>query len=248
MVNFNLNDWSIYAEDDFLPSQKFIPTTKSVDGSVELYFRDIEDTIVRKIMSYPIVLGCVAWLTNEKILKALATRELVQIIVQKEDFLRPDSDNWTSQKLNKLYNDLPKGLAIPTHFGNKTNTILDGVYKYHGDGEFLDAIRWAGEFNVDQKTAFPRMHNKFLVFCDSLEELYSEEEDDLIPTLKPLAVWTGSFNMTYNSTNSLENGLFLRDKNIVLAYYRQWAEIVGISDMLDWSTNYDEYDELMIRS
>jgi hypothetical protein len=38
------------------------------------------------------VIGCIAWLTNTKIIQALRKVDQgVQIIVQKEDFLRPDS-------------------------------------------------------------------------------------------------------------------------------------------------------------
>jgi hypothetical protein len=51
------------------------------------------------------IFGCVAWLTLIPILKALSKCDNVQIIVQKEDFLRPDLDQ---NKNNKWKEDLRK--------------------------------------------------------------------------------------------------------------------------------------------
>jgi hypothetical protein len=63
-----------------------------------------KDRLIRLIRQADIVLGCVAWVTSESILKALAEKKGVSLIVQKEDFLRPDlmsSDNW-SRRLRQL--------------------------------------------------------------------------------------------------------------------------------------------------
>lgn len=57
-------------------------------AKVEVCFRDIEARLVNKINQYKCVVGCVAWLTNERILKALAKLNQVSIIVQKEDFFK----------------------------------------------------------------------------------------------------------------------------------------------------------------
>lgn len=54
------------------------------------YFRDLESPLLRHISDADAVVGCVAWLTNLKILNALASKQAASVIVQKEDFLRPD--------------------------------------------------------------------------------------------------------------------------------------------------------------
>ena len=58
----------------------------SKNGDIEVYFKNIEEELIKKINNADIILGCVAWFTNEKILRALAKKDGVSIIVQKEDF------------------------------------------------------------------------------------------------------------------------------------------------------------------
>ncbi|HEY6900413.1 MAG TPA: hypothetical protein VI233_07215, partial [Puia sp.] len=60
----------------------------------EVHLRNQEEIIIQKILQYKegLIVGCVAWLTSLPILDALAQCKNVQILVQKEDFLRPDID------------------------------------------------------------------------------------------------------------------------------------------------------------
>lgn len=63
-------------------------------SKIECYFKNIEETLIEKILEADVVLGCVAWLTNENIMKALQkVKGGVNIIVQKETFIRPNEDN-----------------------------------------------------------------------------------------------------------------------------------------------------------
>jgi phosphatidylserine/phosphatidylglycerophosphate/cardiolipin synthase-like enzyme len=101
----------------------------------------------------------------------------------------------------------------------------------------IQPVRCVGNHNREKKPAFPRMHNKFLVFCDVLEsggDLYSGFE------VKPYTVWTGSFNLTKNAAMSLENALVLTDPNIVRAYFREWEQILALSEPLDWGSDWCE--------
>ena len=68
------------------------PSTRNADGSVEVVFRNIEQRLIDEIRTSKVVMGCVAWLTSGPILDALAEVQGVSIVVQKEDFLRPDID------------------------------------------------------------------------------------------------------------------------------------------------------------
>jgi len=81
----------------------------------------------------------------------------------------------------------------------------------------IDPVRCAGTCYAGK--ILPRCHHKFLLFCDDLE---------------PYAVWTGSFNFTYNATRSLENAVVLEDPLVVKAYYREYQRVLLISEPLDW--------------
>ena len=190
-------------------------------GNVECLFLDLEAALVERINRYPMVVGCVAWLTNEAVLKALAQRSRVQIIVQKEDFLRPDSGGWSQAKLRSLYEAFP----MQVRWAYNLN------YNVCGDDR-MGAIRCAGICEERSKIP-PRMHHKFLVFCD-----VQEEGDGPVATPIPRAVWTGSFNMTQNATRSLENAVVIYDETIARAYYNEWRTVLGLSEPLDWRLPY----------
>jgi PLD-like domain len=197
---------------------------------VECHFRDLEDRLVEKIDAFPIVVGCMAWLTNERVLKALQRKSLVSIVVQKEDFLRPDSGDWSAKSFKNLYKTLPMGL-------DRESAQLCGVplknAAYHS-GWQTEAIRCVGKFNKERVPAFPRMHNKFLVFCDG----NLQEEEGFIT---PKSVWTGSFNATKNGTNSLENAVYLSESDAVKQYFQEWQLIFMLSEAItdiDWERNW----------
>jgi len=75
-----------------------------------------------------------------------------------------------------------------------------------------DAVRLHG---TRAKGIKPLMHHKFLVFLN--------------PDKEPIAVWTGSFNLTTNSTRSCENAVLLNDPVIVLEYYKEWQRVYAES-------------------
>src|ERR1051325_1844884 len=63
-----------------------------VQASVSVFFRNQKNVLIEKIREYKCIVGCVAWLTDLNILEELSRVEVVSIVVQKEDFLRPDLD------------------------------------------------------------------------------------------------------------------------------------------------------------
>ena len=71
------------------PAEAWFPENKEY-GHVRVMFDNLQEECCAFVQRYPVILGCVAWLTNEHILQAMADRE-VAIIVQKEDWLRPDT-------------------------------------------------------------------------------------------------------------------------------------------------------------
>jgi hypothetical protein len=226
-------------------------TSSSTDGLVTVYFRGLERRLVRHVRKARVVVGCVAWLTSKPVLRALAeVPGGVSLVVQKEDFLRPDSGNrggWKRQ-LRERYGALK---TPPWRFD--FDDCLVSSLSTCGDPT-LDAVRCVGNYNRDKKPAFPRMHNKFLVFCHvshgcsrcclSHEGCQAgcdegNHEGDYPRTfVLPYAVWTGSFNMTENATRSLENALLLKDPAVVNAYYQEWAQILALSEPLDWESDW----------
>ena len=190
------------------------------------------------------MVGCVAWVTSEPILKALAKKKGVSIIVQKEDFLRPDlppHDDW-KRRLRQLYDNLPYRL------NSRDLPGLNSLY-----GRIIEPVRCVGDANMDKLSACPRSHHKFVLFCfaeercqcnECQEQLYFDKEylqeeprDDMMH-IHPYAVWTGSFNFTKNAAMSFENAVMLYDPNIVRAYYLEYGQIAFLSESLDWTQSW----------
>lgn len=203
-----------------------------IERETQVYFRNIEKHLLRHIEEANVVLGCVAWLTSEPILEKLASKDYISIIVQKEDFLRPDIDSgnrntwkkWLQEKYMSLQSGLDRFM-----FDN----ILRSV-SYCADYS-IEAIRCVGNYNRDKKPAFPRMHNKFLIFAKIVEA-----DDDSWGRVIPYGVWTGSFNLTKNATYSFENAIYTTDSEIVRAYYNEYGQIASMSEPLNWESDWIE--------
>lgn len=224
-TKINLNEYQPAADGNYPDTVNQDNSTASADGKVQVYFRDLALRLTQHITEADIVLGCVAWLTHNDILDALRPKD-VAIVVQKEDFLRPDLStgaDWKAQ-LRKKYNALSFGLdryAFSNMIGHLSTS----------SDPSLDAVRCVGNYNCDKEPAFPRMHNKFLVFARRVE-------GDEILTVVPYAVWTGSFNLTRNASASLENALYITDPDIVKAYFNEYGQIMAISEPLDWEASW----------
>ncbi len=234
MRNINLHNLSIPVDGEpgqILKDNSMISKSPHFD-TVEVLFRNQEKRLLEIIRSFEngAIFGCVAWLTSTPILKALGKCKNVQIIVQKEDFLRPDIDTknmntWKSE-LGKLYGTLK--CEMERHQFRKPM----GDLSVCGDPT-VDGIRCVGNHNIDKTPAFPRAHHKFLVFCNVTEM------DDTI-NYEPVALWTGSFNMTKNATFSFENVTYFTDKSgtneIINSFLNEHHQIFALSEPLNWES------------
>ena len=200
-------------------------------GAVSVYFKNLVDHLVAHTQSADVVVGCVAWLTNPTILKALARKQGVSIIVQKEDFLRPDADHGkdSNDRLRKLYAALPTMVRDDFEKLRNMSTCVDPD---------IDAVRCMGVRPIGGRRISPKMHHKFVVFCriDSSPPKTYEEIDAFVSV--PYAVWTGSFNFTKNGSLSLENAVYIEEPEIARAYYDEWAQVAALSESLDWDSEY----------
>ena len=195
---------------------------------IQVYFRNLTEHLVKHIEEADVILGCVAWLTSDRILDALAQKNDVSIVVQKEDFLRPDMGHSSSWKydLRLKYEALRTDLyrySLTENIICSLNVCSDSM---------LNTIRCAGNHNREKLPAAPRMHNKFLVFAKR------ERNEEYFDRVSPYAVWTGSFNFSKNAGMSLENALYITDETIARAYYREYGQIYAISEPLDWESDW----------
>jgi len=182
--------------------------------AVQVVFQNLEDRLIEHIDAADGVLGCMAWLTNRRILEALARKKFVSILVQKEDWLRPDGAGWSVDRLLRLYSKLP---AIGRF-------DLDIPYSYCTDFD-VPPIMCVGNCPLEKSPAMARMHHKFLVMCH-----FQGPHDIVTPT----SVWTGSFNATENGTKSLENAVVITNAEIASEYHREWLGLFGLAEPLNW--------------
>lgn len=225
----NLNLETICNDGDPIALVDFATTSEA--ARVTCHFRNVRDALVGYINRYDYMVGCVAWLTDAVILRALATRSGVCIIVQKEDFLRPDCDE--RPYLHALYESIhwPGDRWQYGGLLGSMSTCADPT---------LDAIRCVGNHNSNKSPAHPRAHHKFLVFgrMSTPEEdgrsATGEDGCECGGTFVPEAVWTGSFNFSVNAGRSLENAVFIEDTAIAQAYANEFSQVAALSEPLNW--------------
>lgn len=196
--------------------------------SVKAVFRRHNFELIKFIRSYPVHLGAIAWLTDLDVIAELSSSR-VALIVQKEDFLRPDVVG-SKAKLRSAYESLYSFIH---------SNEVPGVVQYlQSIAPFeIDPIRCVGNVNRTDSPAFPRMHNKFLIGCDykSSEEIGPDAEGGCVI---PKAVWTGSYNFTFTAATSFENALIVEDPRVARAFALEWSQIFALSEPLNWSEDW----------
>lgn len=222
MTNYNLNEITPIYDDNF--RDIVIKDNSLITDNINVYFRNLDKILIHHIEQSDAIFGCVAWLTHPDILNALSKKQ-TSIIVQKEDFLRPDGDI-TSFKtyLRNMYNNLKCDLY---------RFEIDNMIHYLSQNSCnisIDPIRCVGNHNSNKTPTFPRMHNKFIVFCKIIN---SDKK-----LIKPYSVWTGSFNFTKNSNNSFENAVYIKNEDVVKRYYNEYGQIFSLSEQLDWEREW----------
>ena len=188
-------------------------------------FRNIEQEIVEKIQQSTVIVGCVAWLTSIPILEALQSKS-VQFIVQQEDWLRPDSTEWSLSKQRDLYGKLT---GIDNYVAGASNHAMFEI----------QPIRLSGKPKNNNKSN-ARMHHKFILLGNKKED--STVEFDM--------AWTGSYNFTANATKSLENGMFIKSDEILNAYWAEWRQVLLSSFRIEdkwWDKTYGWSDDSSLR-
>ena len=80
-------------QNDYGPDLR-LPDNSVRSGAVSVHFKDLEESFIRHMADADAVVSCMAWLTNPAILKAFRKLRCgACVVVQKEDFLRPDTSS-----------------------------------------------------------------------------------------------------------------------------------------------------------
>lgn len=206
----------------------------SFQGAVRSHFGDLREPLLELIEKSEIVVGLVAWMTDRLLLEALSRKKRVSIVVQKEDFLRPDLEP-NKEYLRIAYQKL-KGFRSEEGDMLPSITTLYGQYPPEWEGQGVRCFGYRREKGV---AAQPTMHHKFLVFCSILEEVHGGIAYE---TLYPYAVWTGSYNLTFNATASRENAIYIEDFSIAKSYFQEWSNILALSEPLNWEREWHAPD------
>ena len=220
--------------DLFIPSdcgRHQLDDHSTTSGHVTVHFREHTKKCVEFIEKYDVIVGSVAWLTSIPILRALSEK-WVQIVLQKEDFLRPDSESMK---------DVRAAYALSSSFGSE-RLYYGGILSQMsicGDS-LIERFRCVGNHNADKNPAFPRAHHKFLVGCTYRPDRKVPEPlgTSYPQYFQPHAVWTGSFNLTANAERSFENVVVIEDETIAQAYYNEWNQLAALSEPLDWKSEW----------
>lgn len=209
----------VVAKTGYLDHKKLpMRVTSLSSGDIEVCFQNIESFIIAKIKEHSFALGCMAWLTNKNILRALNSTFGYQLILNKEEYMK------RSNELYSMYNGIKYGCGDDLF----VTEIKD--FPYTDSSNELDMFRVAG---YDEGVA-PRMHDKFLILC-------KQDETCSYRRAVPHMVITGSYNYTQSSNASLENVVCISNKEIVNAYYTEYLRIFAISEDINWDYNFLQY-------
>ena len=235
---------------------------------VEVVFRNHKERLLRLLQNYSRVFGCIAWLTDFEILDSLRDKQVSIVVQKEDllrpDFTaeqQADIDSeldayyshegiidvmanarctdWEwNQKLKTKY------IAInSSHANNETHYVMPAPLckMTVSDTQGFWGIRCMGNNNSAKNRTVPLMHNKFLVLTNYKgvgHDWDNEDESNSRFLTEDSCVWTGSCNLSINSTRSLENAVILHDNNIVCSYLNEYAQIMALSEPIDWESMF----------
>jgi hypothetical protein len=190
----------------------------------EFSMNDVENSVASWISEHgkgKTILGCMAWLSNKKILKCLIENaKRVLFLVNDEDY-----SSWT--KVLHYYDRLPR-FEEPLHsafFGSKS--LLRALDRDNlgnkRDVCTFEPVRCFGNSAFASGNAASLMHNKIIIFFEEMR----------LPGGKiveaPVSFITGSYNCTDNASNNLENAVFIKSKKGAEHCFYQFSIIMSHS-------------------
>lgn len=220
-------------------------------SNLEVYFNNIKDVIIDYINKYDYIVGCIAWFTDEQLIKSCVDK-YVSIIVQKESFLNTINYkilNYDFCNLT-LYNNIYLENKSPVRcFGfSSSNSVRPNMHhKFLVLGKLYSIIK-------DQKL-YKESRNNFININRNYDlDIYEKKDFETKITIKdlirvhqnqyvhnnkelqiyiPEVVITGSYNYTNNATNSIENIIILKDKKVANVFYNEYLFLIQKSEGLN---------------
>ncbi len=185
------------------------PFTKATDVVFNWTFTDnIHEEMINIITKYAenkIVVGCVAWLSSQKIIDAFKIAKGVSFIVNDEQYSTWGGGCITREK----YEQLPHFPKSPRElWKNKLESpmlLAKNIY------EPVRCFGTGDERRGNVQLGTPLMHTKFFVICD---------EKNI-----PKYVWEGSMNFTANSSNNIESCNFSESRQKALHMFLFFSNI-----------------------
>ena len=228
-----------------------------VSGPVEAVFRNQPEKVIGLIEEARernlACVGAIAWLTDPQVLDAMATIP-TSLLVQKEDFLRPDIPargnlgRWKA-RLRRQYEAIARSArrgtpGIPFQRQNMPEPL--GSMSYGSDPTISGVYAFGIRNDRGREGGFrpPLMHNKFLVFIRGVaqpgpgRETGQDEASGPAFHWRAEIVWTGSCNLSKLARRSRENTVIIRDPGIGDAYLHEWADMMSLSEPLDWDSDW----------
>lgn len=200
--------------------------SKSETKTVYPYFQDLEEKLIELIKSASYVIGCAAWLTNDNILMTLAGKSGVKIIVNKEEYLRADTQSGKRlfyQGLRNKYNNLDDMFKSDCPMCDLPLISCKHFVKMFKHIKTEDLIAKDGAvLSCGIVNNFSKMHHKFILFFDE--------------NFEPKGVWTGSYNLSNNSNMCLENALYITDPDVFEEYLLEFQIIYSYSEPYKWDS------------
>jgi hypothetical protein len=188
----------------------------------------------RRMDPRAVAIGCVPWLTDYAVTRALASFDQCCIVVDKQQpeyyAVRQLADD--GKPLSSAYLDGFDEIARPDEDGNPP--VI-----HPGSGRFaveLGPVRVAGWRRAEDGTARPMLHSKMLVL--GVTTYYEDDEEFAgdIFTFCPKSTWMGSANWTQQARNHIEFGLWSIDPDLVQRNYEYLLSLLKFSEPRGAST------------
>ena len=171
---------------------KVDPTTV-VEDLAECYFRNLEDHLIKFIEESDGVVICMAWLTNQKVVKALTNKPCV-LILQNESWL--NKKGGLAKKTREMYSLLRKSTV--TFMGGTLTTDIRtcGMISHPQNMHHKFAVRimkdkpvsvWTGSFNPTTN-GNQSLENALVIHNEQIASAYYQEFLAVKKISKPLKV------------------------------------------------------------
>ena len=187
----------------------------------EVFFDNISGELKKRISEADAVLGCICYITDTTVLEELSRKDC-KIIMQKP--------KKSEEKETKSFGR-DSILMLSSILNNSVNySKIEHFPKDHFTLDQTAPLRMIGS-----EAGYSLMHHKFMIFLRHVETYDKNEVKDQESafTLKPYAVWTGSFNFTYNASRNLENAVLIKDELVVLKYLEEYAFCLSVSEAVE---------------